>query len=481
MKAATEISAVPWSSSEITNLADRSFFTTMEASAAGTLATDRSGVIVWINDRYCRLLGCGASQVVGRPIASVLPRTRLPEVLTTGRPIMLDTMRHRGIDYLVSRFPVFDPDSNVIGAFGFVLNSSAEESPWALEQGPRIRDSKRLPSAPNEQQRGGTQQRTFVGVSHHANRVRLLVEKCAATTVPVLVTGPTGSGKEVVAQMVHSRSGRRLANFVAVNVGAIPEALFEAEFFGSAPGAYTGADRRGRPGKLQLADGGTLFLDELGDMPLGAQVKLLRFLETGEYEALGSNQLKHADVRLVAATSVDLERAVRSRKFRADLYYRLAVFPIRIAGLRERSEDISELCETLLEQIIDKYDGQPIELLPCAFTALRSHTWPGNARELRNLLERCAIFADGAPIDGRMVKEMIGPNLEADDPLRPSSCSPRSLAAAVEAIETQEIALALVECNGSTSHAARRLGISRTTLYKKARQFGFSVGDNQTE
>lgn len=474
MNETAKLSTQLWANSEMSQLAKRSFFATMEESAAGTLATDRNGTIVWINQRYCSLLGFDSAAIIGRPVASVLPGTRIPEVLQSGLPIVLDVMPHGGRDYLVSRFPVFDDDHNIIGAFGFVLNNPQDEVVRGKDpMSGRLAYShaeRRLLSRPAQLSD------EFAGTSSQAQRVRLLAKKCAGSRAPVLITGPTGSGKEIIARMIHHNSRQRDDNFVAVNVGAIPETLFEAEFFGSVSGAYTGADKRGRVGKLQLADGGTLFLDELGDMPLGAQVKLLRFLETAEFEPLGSNQLRRAEVRLVAATSVDLAEAVRQKKFRADLYYRLAVFPIAVPPLHEHADDIPELCEKLLEQI-DRVNGFRTTLLPDALTSLQSRQWPGNVRELRNLLERCAIFADGEPIDAPLIEAMTD-QLSPVSPtqMNESSLGQRSLPQAVEALEAQEIALALAACQGSAASAARHLGISRTTLYKKAKQFGYQVG-----
>lgn len=466
-----------WLHSEMSDLAKRTFFATMEASAAGTLATDRSGTIVWINERYCQLLGSDATHLIGRAVASVIPGTRLPDVLATGRPVMLDVMQHGGQEWLVSRFPVFDPTGVVIGAFGFVLNQPHNDSTVKRARVSASTDADRCLLDGVAAQRRALHVPSFVGSSARAERVRALVRTCARSDAAVLITGPTGSGKEVVAQMVHRASSRWAKNFVAVNVGAIPESLFEAEFFGTAPGAYTGADRAGRMGKLQLADGGTLLLDELGDMPQHAQVKLLRFLDTGEYEPLGSNRLRRADVRLIAATSVDLHEAVAQKRFRADLYYRLAVFPVAVPALSERREDIPELCSALIQQLDRRHRRFHTQVLPSAIAALQRQQWPGNVRELRNLLERCTLLAEGGPIDAELVEHLIDAPTAIGSPADLQRGASRSLGQSVEALEVREIGMALAACQGSATEAARRLGISRTTLYKKARHFGISVGD----
>src|SRR6185503_5354538 len=188
--------------------------------------------------------------------------------------------------------------------------------------------------------------------------------------------------------------------FISVNLAAVPETLLEAEFFGVAPGAYTGADRKGRDGKFRLADGGTLFLDEIGDMPVALQAKLLRALQEQEFEPLGSNQVIKVDVRVIAATSRDLRKLASQGRFREDLYYRLNVLPIRLPTLRDRLSDLEALAESLLEGIAVRTGMPQRELAPSALAALASYPWPGNVRELRNLLEQAAMLTDSQRLSG---------------------------------------------------------------------------------
>ncbi len=203
----------------------------------------------------------------------------------------------------------------------------------------------------------------------------------------VLITGETGSGKELVARALHGLSRRRDGQLVAVNCGAIPEALLEAELFGHTRGAFTGAVQA-RIGKIQAAQGGTLFLDEIGDLDAGLQVKLLRFLEDGEVQRLGSSEVFHVDVRVVAATNADLEERVADGRFRADLYYRLSVFPIEVPSLRQRESDIMLLAQTFLA----RFGGSSIRFSAEAEAKLQQHDWPGNVRELLHVVERAAIL-----------------------------------------------------------------------------------------
>ena len=227
-----------------------------------------------------------------------------------------------------------------------------------------------------------------------SRRIRLV----APRSTPVLIEGPTGSGKELVAEALHRLSTRSRKPFVAINCAAIPEALLEAELFGHTRGAFTGAVH-GRVGRIESADGGTLFLDEIGEMPLALQSKLLRFVESGELQRVGDNETLKVDVRIVAATHRPLARHTQEGKFRADLYYRLAVFLIRTPALADHAQDLDVLVEHFLERMGRE---EPVKRLDAgAMAKLRAHDWPGNVRELEHVLERAAILAGDATADHR--------------------------------------------------------------------------------
>jgi transcriptional regulator with PAS, ATPase and Fis domain len=269
-----------------------------------------------------------------------------------------------------------------------------------------------------------------------------------------------------------------------VNIAAIPDTLLEAEFFGVAPGAYTGADRKGRDGKFRLADGGTLFLDEIGDMPLGLQAKLLRALQEGEIEPLGSNTLQPFETRVIAATSRDLATLVREGRFREDLYYRLNVLPIRVPPLRERRSDIPALVEVLGEDIaLHSGAGQP-ELAPDALALLSAQVWRGNIRELRNVLEQAVMRGDSPYISRAQlaavlreagIEQIAAGALVMGDGHEASQTTAqalRPLAEQVAELEQQAIAAALSATRGNKLAAARMLGISRATLYGRLGEAG---------
>ena len=227
----------------------------------------------------------------------------------------------------------------------------------------------------------------FVGMSASVRRLCSTVRLVAQRDTTVLITGESGTGKDVVAQALHQLGTRRLRPFVVVNCAAIPEALLEAELFGFVKGAFTGAVQS-KIGRIHAAQGGTLFLDEVGDLPLGLQSKLLRFLEQGEVQRLGSSDTFRVDVRVIAATNANLRRLVQERNFREDLYYRVSVFPIELSPLRERMDDLLLLTETFLA----KFCPHNVVFSPQAIELLQQHTWPGNVRELRNVVERASIL-----------------------------------------------------------------------------------------
>ena len=290
--------------------------------------------------------------------------------------------------------------------------------------------------------------------------------------IPIMILGETGTGKDLMAHAIHSDSERRAHPFISVNCASIPETLIESELFGYEEGAFTGARKKGAIGKIQQADGGTLFLDEIGDMPMSLQAKLLRALQEGEIEPLGSNRLVPFDARVVAATSRDVQALVREGRFREDLYYRLNVLPIRVPPLRERREDIHALLETLGEDMLHRDGVHPPELEPQALALLGAQTWRGNIRELRNVLEQVTLRCDTDRITAAQVEQVLRASGVAEvAPALPVALSTvaediaRPLAQQVAELEQRALAAALVATQGNKQAAARRLGISRAKLY----------------
>lgn len=454
----------------VRQLAIRSLFEIVEQSSAGTIIVDRNASIVWMNERYAQRFGLASAQeAIGKPCESVIPSSLMREVVTTGQPLLLDMLDTSTEPLVVMRLPIRDDAEQVIGAIGFALFGRLKTLAPLLTRYQSMQEELASTRSLLRARQAKYNFAHFIGTSATSLEVKRRARRSAATDSPVLLLGETGTGKELLAHAIHSTSPRAHKAFVSVNTAAIPETLLEAEFFGTAPGAFTGADRKGRAGKLQIAQGGTLFLDEIGDMPLPLQSKLLRVLQEKEFEPVGSNEVISSDVRLIAATSIDLERAVQRGEFRADLYYRLNVLPIRVPPLRERLEDLPALCEAIFDEL-----GNHHELAPQALELLARHAWPGNIRELRNVLERAALLNDEAVLSEEALRTAIG----VLHPLTAPASSRHTLPALGDfqqarlQFERQFISAALAEHCGNVDATARQLRMGRSTLYKKMAALG---------
>ncbi|MDN3546580.1 MAG: sigma-54-dependent transcriptional regulator [Roseateles asaccharophilus] len=320
------------------------------------------------------------------------------------------------------------------------------ESSRAAQQGRRERQQRRQALAQRYRLEG------LVCASEALLRCLELACQVARASAPVLITGPNGSGKERVAAIVHANSAVQRGPFVAVNCGALPGELIEAELFGSDAGAFTGA-HRAREGRFEAADGGTLFLDEIGNLPLAGQIKLLRVLETGRFERLGSSRTQEVKVRVLSATNADLRAMVKAGSFREDLYYRLNVIEVALPGLAERREDILPLAEHFLAGRAALSEG--------ARAALLAHGWPGNVRELKNAIERAALLAQGAAITAELLA-LPPPN------------GPAGALRSLDEPSREAVLGALAESGGVVSRAASALGLSRQALYRRMERYGIA-------
>jgi transcriptional regulator with PAS, ATPase and Fis domain len=461
---------LPSDADSILKLAARSMFDLFSSMSEGMMLVDRSGRVVWINDSYKKFLPAlgfaGAGDFVGRPVEEVVPNTLMRHVIETGKPILIDLLTNKAGTFVVSRIPLRDEAGEVIGALGMVLFDHPETT---LQ--PLIAKFARLQSDLDEAKRELAAQRrakytfaSFIGSSPAALEVKRQARRAAQTQSTVLLLGETGTGKELLAHAIHAASARAAKPFISVNLAAVPDTLLEAEFFGVAPGAYTGAERKGRDGKFKLADGGTLFLDEVGDMPLPLQAKLLRALQEQEIERLGSNEVVKVDVRVLAATSRDLKALVAEGRFREDLYYRLNVLPVRLPALRQRLGDLEALAESLLENIAARTGMPQRELTPSAIGALAAHHWPGNIRELRNVLEQAAMLTDRARLGAEDFASILPASAARETR---AAGGMRPLPEQIAELERSSIRLALAATGGNKVSAARMLGISRATLYQK--------------
>ena len=304
----------------------------------------------------------------------------------------------------------------------------------------------------------------FEGVLGESTAMRAIfdtIRKVATSDAPVLILGESGTGKEMAAKAIHQRSNRKDGAFVAINCGAIPETLLESELFGHEKGSFTGAHIQ-RKGRIESAEGGTLFLDEIGEIPLPLQVKLLRFLQEQTIERIGGRQSIQINTRVVAATNVDLKRAMAAGKFREDLYYRLAVVQVSLPPLRERERDIRLLAQYFLNRFAAEVHKPNLTFEGEAVKALNRHSWPGNVRELENCVRRAAIMAEG--------KRVTAKDLELDNSIAGSGVT--TLKEAREAVERQMVQQALKKHGGKIAPAAVELGMSRPTLYELMDKLG---------
>lgn len=328
----------------------------------------------------------------------------------------------------------------------------------------------------------------IIGRTPAMRRIYQRIEKVADKPTTVLITGESGTGKELVASALHDNSSRSAQPFIRVNCGAIPENLFESELFGHEKGAFTGA-ANSKPGRFELADGGTLFLDEIGELPLSMQVKLLRILQERTFERVGGVRSRTVDVRLVAATNRDLLQEVRAGKFREDLYYRLSVIPIHLPPLRERIDDIPLLVDYFLRKFNPRLGTEFQSVAPEVLAALMAHPWPGNIRELENLMERSMLLADPEAttllpddLSELVTAPLSEDKVATDNPTKLTGLGLKEFVRVhTERLERAHIMRALEASNNNVTHAARRLGISRKSMQIKMRLYRLRDTDDVGE
>ena len=453
--------------------------------AARLLDADRSSIFTWDREHH---------EAVGRPALGFDDDPlRLPdnvgivgECLQTGKAIVVDDAYadprfNRQVDvksgYKTQNLlcvPIVDAQRQRIGAFEAINkrqgNFTAEDEESLTELGiqaavalENTREREHLVRRQKQLTEQVTQGVAIIGASPAMVALRTTVERLAATDLPVLILGQSGTGKEVVAQSLHYQGPRRDHPFVAVNCAAVTETLLESELFGHEKGAFTEA-RELRQGKFELAEGGTLFLDEIGDMSAGGQAKLLRVLEQKVITRVGGSQSIRTNVRVIAATNVNLAQAVHSKKFREDLYYRLSVVALELPALGERPEDILPLAEHFLEVFCAQARRPRLAIAPDARTRLASHPWPGNVRELRNLMERIAFLCPGERIEASDLAFILSPDRDTV-----TGATDLGLTDATNRFQQDYIRRMIKRAQGNMSETARMLGMHRSNLYRKMR------------
>lgn len=429
---------------------------------------DAAARVAYLSPVHERFFGLEPGAAVGRPVAEVIENTKLPRVLRTGKAEAGEIQRMKGQDRVVSRVPIRRGGA-VVGAIGRVMfrgpeqvealsrrvNALEREVAFYRREADALRG--RAPGAP-----------AIVGDSPAVTRLRARIARVAPLDVPVLIGGESGTGKELVARALHGEGPRRAGPLVAVNAAALPASLVESELFGYAPGAFTGAERRGRKGRFEQADGGTLFLDEIGEMPLDTQAKLLRVLQERVVEPVGGDRPVKVDFRLIAATNRDLKAMVEEGRFRLDLYYRIATVTLEVPRLADRVEDVPVLVRHFLAELSDHHGSTVRDVAPDALDWLAAQPWPGNVRQLRHALERALIFAEG-PVLTRADFGGTETSVEAV-PISPRGAD--RLHEATSRLEESLIRDALARAGGNKKRAAAELGISRSHLYRRLEAMG---------
>ncbi|MHB8946729.1 MAG: sigma-54 interaction domain-containing protein [Bacillota bacterium] len=441
----------------------------LDSSYEGIVVVDLDGRVVLINRAYCDFLGKDRRELIGRHVTDVIENTRLHQVAQTGIAEISVVQRIRGQNILGHRLPI-RLDGRIIGAMGQLVFQRTEEIKGLVG---------RLNLLESRIEYYETQLQDIFGArftlddvfgrSEAVREAKRVALKAARGNSSVLILGESGVGKEVFAHAIHRVSQRARGPFVKVNCAAIPEQLLESEFFGYEPGAFTGAGKGGKPGKFELAEHGTIFLDEIGDMTPNMQAKLLRVLQEKEIERVGGVRPIPVDVRVISATNRDLKQATADAAFRNDLYYRLNVVSLVVPPLRERPEDIPEIVAKHLTKVCGEMQVPLRRVAPDAMEVFRQYTWPGNTRELLNVVERAVNLAEGEVI----TVEDLPPTLRAAAGVTaPAQLFQGTLAEAVAQAEREAVLQALAAAGGNKVRAARQLGVHRSTLYEKMTRFG---------
>ncbi|MDR7002145.1 sigma 54-interacting transcriptional regulator [Neobacillus niacini] len=450
--------------------------------AERVVIVDREGIILYINEAYCEFIGTTVENALGRPARDVIENSRMHLVAKTGEKELAALQPINGSEMIANRFPLFEK-GEVVGALGTVMFRSPEE--WRMYQSKIQHLVEELKYYQTKIQKDLKSKYSFhdlIGTNSTFLAAKELAKRISDSNSSVLLIGESGTGKELFAHAMHANSVRCFSPFVAINCASIPEHLLESELYGYEEGAFTGAKKGGKMGQFEHANGGTLFLDEIGDMPLSMQSKLLRVLQEKEVQRVGGHKSIRVDVRIIAATHRDLEKMVEEGNFRQDLYYRLNVIKIEIPPLRKRNEDIPLISMSLLKKLEKRFYRKGIELSDEVQERLMEHTWPGNIRELENVLERCINVMDGKTIQPnhlplylrdqepkRNPPNLPKPTINAMADLSSSPVQP--LKETLALVEKQAIQQALAVTNGNKLEAAKQLGISKTSFYEKCKLY----------
>lgn len=445
----------------------------IDHSADALMVVDREGHIIYINDSFKEVHGVEEEEVLGQHVTRIIENTRMHIVAQTGVAEHDRFQDISGKAYIVSRIPIIE-NGECLGVVGMIRFRYMEEVQVLIDRIKSLQEE--LSSMQAERSSHVSTDYTFDDIMDSSPALRSakdMAMQAAKTDATVLLRGESGVGKEFFAHSIHAHSPRRKGPFIRLNCSAIQENLIESELFGYEEGAFTGARKGGKKGKFELADGGTIFLDEIGDMPLAVQAKLLRAIQEGEIDPLGSEKRRKVNVRVLAATNKDLEEMIAAGEFREDLFYRINVIPIFLPPLRAIPEEISQMAKNIWKRLSIKHGIFHKRLTEDAFLVLQTHTWKGNCRELQNVLERAMVIVRHDRIDRDDIQRVLFQN-HAYGELSEAISAGRKLSLNDLVGETEKRALrcALESAAGNRSNAAKILNISRPLLYKKLKKYG---------
>jgi transcriptional regulator with PAS, ATPase and Fis domain len=470
---------------EITKKLERTLQTVLDTSYDGLIVIDHNGKIEMCNEAACELIRTNKDKVVAQSVTKLFPEIRLEEVLTQDSyGEKLEAMVIGKQRCLVIKIPIYR-DNLLVGAIAKIIYKNLTK--WKSVVG-RLDDLEKEISYYRGELSliGGTpfDLDDIITRNEEMGVVKQFARQIAPGFSNVLLLGESGTGKELFARGIHAAS-KRTGNFIKINCAAIPEELWESEFFGYADGAFTGAKRGGKPGKFELANNGTIFLDEIGDMPLSMQVKLLRVLQEREFERVGGTKTIRVNVRIIAATNKDLELMVAMKKFREDLFYRLNVIVINIPPLREHKEDIPLLALSITKKFSHLLGLGQVKISKQALELLSSHNWPGNVRELENVIERAMNCIETDRLEVKHLpeyiqREKVGLKISPPIQVKPSIQEQELFTADIyrstkNKAEKDAIEAALYQTGGNRTAAAKLLGISRSQFYKKLEKFRLEI------
>ncbi|WP_102028690.1 sigma-54 interaction domain-containing protein [Salirhabdus sp. Marseille-P4669] len=431
------------------------------------VTVDDQGIVTYLSKSYCQFLEIKLEDAIGKHVTEVIENTRMHLVIETGKEEIADLQYIRGNYMIANRIPIRS-NGKIVGAVGFVLFRDTKE--W-MEMNTHIKSLLlELEHYREQVKQQGVKYflHDIIGNSPKMEALKNKVKKIAPSDVSVLIRGESGTGKELFAQSIHHLSNRSNQPFISINCASIPEHLLESELFGYAEGAFTGAKKGGKPGKFQLANGGTLFLDEVGDMPLSAQVKILRVLQEGEVQSVGGTEIQKVDVRIIAATNQPLEKLIENKDFRKDLFYRINVVQIEIPSLRDRREDIRVLAKYFLHKISKRVGKRVIDFDQQVMDRFMTYSWPGNIRELENVIESAIHLTNQEVIGLTDLPDYFSVHSNA-------FVEKNTLKEIVEEAEKQAIMQALQKTNGDKKEAASLLGLGKSSFYEKLKKYPIQI------